>query len=104
MRDTQLVLLREGGAELIDAETEDTIWASDSDQDFQEEFPELLDENDTEHLLDYLEQKEILTDRELEICDIMVEPLEDTDDDDSDDGADEWDDDDVIDAEVIEHE
>ena len=108
MRDTQLCLLASGGAELVNVETDETLWASDTDEDFAEEFPDILDENDVGHLLDYLEEKELLTSRELEICDVITEPLEgpeDTDDDDDDDDeSDAWDEDedDIIDGEVIE--
>lgn len=112
VRDLQLCLLRAGGAEVVDVDTDVTLWASDTDEDFAEEFPELLDENDVEHLLDYLEEKCGFTERELEVMDIITEPLEgedDTDeldfedDDDEDDESPEWDaDGDIIDGEVIE--
>lgn len=109
MRDTQLCLLADGGAELVDVDADETLWASDSDADFVEEFPDLLDENDVEHLLDYLEEKEILTSRELEVCEIMLEPMAGPGDDDEDDDEDEesWDRDeddanDIIEGEVIE--
>jgi len=109
MRDTQLCLLDSGGAELINVETDDVIWASDSDEEFAEEFPDLLDENDIEHLQDYLEEKELVTSRELEVMEIITEPLESDDecDDESDDDDEEddaaWDDSDIIEGEVIEH-
>jgi hypothetical protein len=112
MRDTQLCLLADGGAELVDVDTDEVIWASDSDEDFAEEFPELLDENDIEHVQDYLEEKEVLTSRELECMEIMTEPLmeggpcdDDDDDDDDEDDEDEteWDDE-AVEGEVIEHE
>jgi hypothetical protein len=112
LRDLQLCLLANGGAELVDVETEVTLWASDTDEDFQEEFPELLDENDVAHLQDYLEDKEVCTDRELEAMDIITEPLgpdEEGDEDDdeldfNDDAEDsDWDEDGVTDGEVIEH-
>lgn len=110
IRDLQLCLLAAGGAEVVDVETDVTLWASDTDEDFAEEFPELVDENDVEHLQDYLEEKGICTDRELEAMDVIAEPLEgdpDDEDDDDDDEDDEpaWDrddEDDVIDGEVIE--
>jgi hypothetical protein len=107
IRDLQLCLLANGGAEVVDVETDVTIWASDSDEDFGEEFPELIDENDVEHLQDYLEEKGVCTDRELEAMDVIGEPLDgadpDADDDDDDPDWDEDDDDDdVIDGEVIE--
>ena len=113
MRDTQLCLLDSGGAELVNVETDEVIWASDSDEEFAEEFPELLDENDIEHLQDYLEEKGQVTSRELEVMEIITEPMEPDDDDDDDcdddDGDDddepaEWDDDsDILEGEVIEH-
>lgn len=111
IRDTQLTLLADGGAELIDLEDETTLWASDTDEDFAEEFPDILDENDVEHLLDYLEEREELklTPRELEVMEIITEPLEGEDDPDDDDDEDDdddvdWrrDDEDVIDGEVVE--
>jgi hypothetical protein len=111
MRDLQLCLLASGGAELVDVETDVTVWASDTDEEFGEEFPELLDENDVEHLQDYLEEKGLCTDRELEAMDVIGEPLEgdpddeeedDEDDDEDDDPRWDTDDDDIIDGEVIE--
>jgi hypothetical protein len=114
MRDLQLCLLAGGGAELVDVATDETLWSSDADEDFAEEFPELLDENDIEMLQDYLEGKAELTPRELEVMEIITEPLDteggddedDLDDDDFDDEDECWDRDagDVIDGEVIEHE
>ncbi len=106
MRDLELCLLAAGGAELVDVETDVTLWSSDTDEEFAEEFPELLDENDIEHLQDYLEEHLLLTERELEAMSIIAEPLdedEDGDDEDDDDCA-EWDDDDsdIIEGEVIE--
>jgi hypothetical protein len=121
MRDLQLTLLANGGAELLDMDAPDDaepVWASDSDEDFAEEFPEILDENDLEHVQDYLEEKEICTPRELEVMEIINEPLagpgdpdddDDCDDDDvswdcDDDGDDtrDSDDDDVIEGEAHE--
>lgn len=117
MRDLQLCLLAGGGAELVDVATDETLWSSDADEDFAEEFPELLDENDIEMLQDYLEGKAELTPRELEVMEIITEPLDteggdDEDDLDDDDFEDDFDDEDecwdrdagdVIDGEVIEH-
>jgi hypothetical protein len=113
MRDTQLVLLATGGAELTEVESDTVIWASDSDEDFAEEFPDILDENDIEHLQDYLEEKKLLTPRELEVMEIMTEPLgsdedEDEDDDDEDEqwdtrpDADDDDEDDIIEGDFEE--
>lgn len=112
MRDTQLCLLSDGGAEVVNVETDEVIWASDSDEEFGEEFPELLDENDIEHLQDYLDEHEIVTSRELEVMEIITEPIDipgGPGDDDDDDDEEEWDcddgdEEDIIDGEVIEHE
>jgi hypothetical protein len=108
MRDLQLCLLASGGAELVDVEApEDAepVWASDSDEDFAEEFPEILDENDIEHLQDYLEEHGVCTARELEAMEIINEPLHGDDewDDDDDDGDDENEWNDVIDGEFTDH-
>lgn len=114
VRDLQLCLLAAGGAEVVDVDTDVTLWASDTDEGFGEEFPELLDENDVEHLLDYLEEKCGFTERELEVIDIITEPLGENEDDDEgpddldfddDEDPQDWDrdeDDDIIDGEVIE--
>lgn len=118
MRDTQLVLLTDGGAEVVDVDSDETIWASDSDEEFAEQFPEILDENDIEHVQDYLEEKGVVTSRELEVMEIMTEPLTDEDDEEDDDDEDDdeddeciddgdvdpWEDKDIVDGEVIKHE
>lgn len=106
IRDLQLVLFEDGGAELVDVDTDQTLWASDSDEDFGEEFPDLLEESDVEALQDYLEQHGVCTARELETMEIVMDTGEDPDDEDDDDEEDPpWaDGDDVIDVEVIEHE
>lgn len=105
MRDTQLCLLTSGGAELVDVDSDVVLWASDSDEDFGEEFPDILDENDIEHLQDYLEERLDLSPRELEVMEIINEPLDDPEDDEDDEDAEDWEvdeDEDVIDGEVIE--
>lgn len=116
MRDLQLTLLADGGAEVLDVDAPadaEPLWASDSDEEFGEEFPELLDENDVEHLLDYLEEHEVCTSRELEVMEVITEPFEDddeldfggdVDDDDDEDEDAPWNDPDTVDGEVIEHE
>ena len=101
-RTVELILLADGGAELVnfDVQTADgdpeQLWASDSDEEFQEEFPDLLDENDIEHVLDYLVAHDILTDDEADTAEISAEPLgepvaagpgDEEDEDDEDDGA-----------------
>jgi hypothetical protein len=106
MRDCQLTLLAAGGAEVVDVETDEVIWASDSDPDFAEEFPDILDENDLEHILDYLEEHGKMTTREVEACECGYElmdragPGDDEDEDDDEDDA--WAEEDVIDAEFEE--
>jgi len=98
-RDIVIILTAQGGVEVLDLSEDDEegeqLWASDSDEDFREEFPDFVDENDLEHLLDYLVDKEVITDAEAEDADIQSEALTETaaangpgdeeDDDDDDD-------------------
>jgi hypothetical protein len=93
MRKMELVLLNDGGVELLEVLDDDAVqvWASDSDEDFIEEFPDLLDENDVEHVFDYLVLAEWLTEEEADECEVSSEaggPGDDDDDDDEDDGED----------------
>ena len=64
----ELVLLADGGAEVLEGES--VIWSSRDDDEFPEEFPELLDENDLEGLLDYLVEQGYLSEAEADeaIC------------------------------------
>lgn len=64
----ELVLLEAGGAELLDGE--EVLWSSADDEEFPEEFPELLDENDLEGLLDYLVESGFMSEAEADaaIC------------------------------------
>jgi hypothetical protein len=98
MRDLQLVLLEAGGAELVDVESESTVWSSDGDNDFREEFPEVLSEDDLEHIIDYLEAAEVIDDREAETLECMSDFGEEDEldgdfDDDEDDDLEEWEED-----------
>lgn len=94
----ELVLRAHGPAELLNAD-EETVWASDSDDDFREEFPdEFLQEEDIEDILNFLCDAEIISEKEFqhfarEDWSVEVEILENTvkgpGDDDSDDDDDE---------------
>jgi hypothetical protein len=60
----ELILRHNGMAELIDSR-DHTIWASDSDEDFREEFHnEFLTEDDTDDILSYLFETRMITDYE----------------------------------------
>jgi hypothetical protein len=60
----ELILLAHGPAELVNAD-EETLWVSDSDDDFKEEFSdEFLREEDIADILDYLRDEGILTESE----------------------------------------
>jgi hypothetical protein len=76
-RDLELVLTSGGGAELIQFTGEDgkPVWASDSDEGFMEDFPEFLGEADTERIMDYLIEQEIITEDEADNLEISLESL-----------------------------
>jgi hypothetical protein len=60
----ELILLAHGPAELVNAD-EETLWVSDSDDDFKEEFTEdFLREEDIADILDYLRDEGIITESE----------------------------------------
>lgn len=60
----ELVLRAHGPCELLNSNDE-TLWASDADDDFREEFnDEFLTEEDIPDILDYLEDNEILSPQE----------------------------------------
>lgn len=62
----ELILRQHGTAELVNAHDE-TLWASDADEDFKEEFnDEFLQENDIDDILDYLFNADIISDDELD--------------------------------------
>jgi hypothetical protein len=92
----ELVLRAHGPAELVNAD-EETLWASDADEDFRDEFPEeFLAEEDIEDILNFLCDAEIISEKEFKLFaseewSVEVEILENTvkgpgdDDDDEDD-------------------
>ena len=59
----ELVLTHTGTAELRNKK-ELILWASDDDDDFKEEFPDFLVEDDFDDVLDFLHESEVLTDSE----------------------------------------
>jgi predicted dithiol-disulfide oxidoreductase (DUF899 family) len=60
----ELILRAHGIAELVDAR-EKTIWSSDADDDFKEDFnDEFLNEEDADDVLDYLVDSDIITEDE----------------------------------------
>lgn len=97
--DYTLLFKADGTVELLNRR-EETVWSSDHDDAFTEEFGGetfFNDEDDSEEILDYLDEKGIVDVSKDEI-DIVENDLEDeTDDDDGDD-----DDGDVIDADFEE--
>lgn len=88
----ELILTEDGGAELWDVNSEVSLWASDSDDEFREEFSEMLDESDVEHVQDYLVAHEIMTEDEADCMEISAEspePVPVNGDDDEEDEEDE---------------
>lgn len=79
----ELILRPEGTAELVDSK-DNTLWASDSDDDFREEdFDDFLTEDDLDDILDYLAEAGVLTDDEVqafedERFECTIETLEDS--------------------------
>lgn len=88
----ELILRAHGPAELVNAD-EETLWASDADDDFREEFnDEFLQEEDIGDILEFLFDHEILSMNEFdqltrENWDCTVESLDDTGPEDDDDGG-----------------
>lgn len=80
----QLNLTETGGAELLDGAGR-TLWASDSDEDFRDEFPDFLQEEDVPELVDYLIDAGELTEDEAE--QVEIGEWSQTDDDDEDAAA-----------------
>jgi hypothetical protein len=89
LRTLELILTANGGAEVVDLDEEKQLWASDSDDHFREEFPDFLDENDLEHVFDYLVEHDVLSEEEADEAEVSMESLKegngDEDDDDDDD-------------------
>jgi hypothetical protein len=79
-----LNLTETGGAELLDADGR-TLWASDSDEDYAEDFPEFLNESDVPDLIEWLIEGERLTEDQAEALEIGEWSLEGTDDDEGED-------------------
>lgn len=76
----ELILTHTGGAELVQyGEGEpQTVWASDADDDFKQEFPDLLDENDAAGVFDYLVESGYLEEDEADEALLSVETLDTT--------------------------
>lgn len=93
----ELILRAHGPVELVNSEDE-TLWASDADDDFREEFnDEFLQEEDIGEILDYLEEHEILSPQETDHFvnqewDFSIETLDTSEPEDDDDAGDEDDD------------
>lgn len=93
----ELCIYRGGTAVLSDEEGE-TLWASDADDDFAQEFDEVVTYEDADDIIEYLEDMDYLP----EGCAVdIVESKEsglDLTDDDGDDIEDDEDDDAIYDA------
>ena len=75
----ELILTASGGAELVEHGGKadgQTVWASDADEDFREEFPDLLDENDAAAVFDYLVEGGYLDDDEADEAELSIEELQ----------------------------
>jgi hypothetical protein len=72
----QLTLTRGGGAELIDNETGETVWANTEDPDFLEDFPDFLHRADIARILDYLVDTGELTAQDADRADVREEFIE----------------------------
>lgn len=70
----KLLLRANGTAELLD-DRGDQLWASDSDEDFQDEWAGsmFLNESDVTDILDYLVSHGELTERQADQCEIEEE-------------------------------
>jgi hypothetical protein len=69
-----LVLKAEGGAELQEIGSDGTLWAADSDEDFTEEFGTgPLDEDDLEHVVEFLCDEGYLTDAEADRLEVEID-------------------------------
>jgi len=62
----ELILRAHGPAELVNSD-EETLWASDADDDFREDFnDEFLEEDDIGDILEFLVENEIISDKEFD--------------------------------------
>jgi hypothetical protein len=74
-----LIFLSSGHA-MLEEDGEQT-WASDDDEDFELEIGnDTLNEEDTTTVLDYLQEHDIITDREAQTITVQVEGEEDSED------------------------
>lgn len=89
-RSVELILTATGGAELIEHPTDRTLWASDTDEEFKEEFTDVIDDNDVEHVLDYLVANDVISEEDADNAYVSLESEGPGDDDDDDDGDDEY--------------
>jgi hypothetical protein len=93
LRTLELILTANGGAEVVDLDEEKQLWASDSDDHFLEEFPDFLDENDLDHVFDYLVAQDVMSEEEADEAEVSMESLkeqtngDDEDEDDDDEEA-----------------
>jgi hypothetical protein len=92
----ELIFKHSGGVELrrvVDGKLDMVAWASDSDQDFMDEFGnEIMSaDDDAEDVMGYLEDNEIITEAQAEALEIYDESLDGTEVDpgDDDDGDEE---------------
>jgi len=85
----ELILRAHGPAELVNS-SDEILWASDSDDDFREEFnDEFLTEEDIEEILEYLVDNEKITEKEFdnfanEQWDVSTETIDQSDEDEED--------------------
>ena len=78
----ELILRPHGTAELVNARKE-VLWASDSDDDFKEDFDDFLDDDDFDDVLDWIENHSLISGEEYDKFDtgeweMTVETLEDS--------------------------
>lgn len=92
--DFELVFTASGTVELIDCQTDETVWCSVDDDDFQEEFESFLDGEDSDDVIGYLHDNEYVNEDE-DLIDIIEADLED------ESLRDDADEDDIVEGEFI---
>lgn len=85
-RDLELAITTDGKAELREVDKDETLWSSDDDDDFRDEFGEefLVTESVAEDVVDYLVDCKLISDVEADSLEIYeetedgepVEPIE----------------------------
>jgi len=91
--DFELVFSAIGAVHLFDTVAQRTVWSSDDDEEFAEEFDgDFFDGNDEDEILEYLAEKEFVDD------DTEIDIIEEDADGDDDETGDVDDDDNIIDA------